>query len=183
MVVEGKTKVVLLVQNSHKIFCYFNYSPLSIKEFEDRYGEGSWGNSKSALKLCTVEGGIPKEIKIITIDNYADNWYIDLDKDAQDLFVKLGKILSNGEFTSIAISNIVTTPRAHVSWDTTVNYIDLSDIDEGKEEKLSLEEAAAGELNFNNNKIDEDNRKEYFNQYYEGISEQYKGRDATSPIR
>lgn len=183
MIVEGKTKIVLLVQNSHKVFCYFNYSPLSIKEFEDRYGEGSWGNSKSALKLCAVEGGIPKEIRTIEIDNFADNWYIDLDRDAQDLFLKLGKVLTNGEFIAIAISNTVTTPRAHVSGDTTVHYLDLSMLNSDETTKLSLQEAAASNIYYNNKKVDENNRDKYFHQYFEGIKEQYNGIDVSSPIR
>lgn len=181
MVVESKTKIVLLVQNSHKIFCYFSYSPFSKKEFEDRYGEGSWSNSKSVIKLCSVEGGIPREIKTIGIDNFANNWYIDLDRDDQDLFVKLGKVLSNGEFIAIAISNTITTPRAHVSGDTTIKYVDLSNFNPDEVKKLSLQEAAAGNIHFNND-LDR-NRENYFNQYYEEIKEKYKDVNVTSPIR
>lgn len=181
MMVNGKTKIVLLVQNSHRIFCYFNHSPLSIKEFEDRYGEGSWGNSKSALKLCSIEGGIPKEVRTIEIDNFANNWYIDLDRDAQDLFLKLGKVLDSGEFIATAISNTVTTPRVHVSADTTLSYIDVSSFNTKGSEKLSIQEAAAGNIDYNN--FEEFNRGDYLHQYFQGIKEQYNNTSVSSPTR
>lgn len=183
MVAEGKTKIVLLVQNARRLFCYFNCSPLSIKEFEDRYGEGTWGNSRSALKLCSIDSGVPKEIKTIEIDNFADNWYIDLCGDSQDVFLKLGKILNNGEFVVIAFSNIVKTPREYVSGDTTLNYIDVSKVDLESNTKLSYQEVAASNEIYNNRNIDKNNRENYFNQYYEGINEKYSNVDVSSPIR
>ncbi|MDP4144290.1 MAG: DUF4912 domain-containing protein [Bacillota bacterium] len=126
MLNDDKSILVLMVQNSHNVFCYFNVSAMTKKEFQDRYGENSWRNSKPVLKVYSVENGNAKEIKTIFIDNFANNWYIKLDRDDLDVFVKLGRMLPDNTFAAFAISNTVTTPRAHQSGDTAVYFVDVS---------------------------------------------------------
>lgn len=121
-----KATLVLMVQNATRVFCYFNTSPMVVKEFEDRYGENSWKNSKPVLKVYFVEDGIAKEKKTIFIDAFANNWYIDLDKDDVDVFLKLGRMLPNNSFEAFAVSNTVTTPREHESGDSSVYFVDVS---------------------------------------------------------
>lgn len=125
-----KSTIVLMVQNSKKIFCYFNISSMAVKEFEDIYGENSWKNSKAVLKLYSIEDGIAKELKTIFIDAFANNWYIDVDRGDLDLFVKLGRVLPDNTFVAFSISNTITTPREEASTDTGVYFVDvLQDFD------------------------------------------------------
>lgn len=126
MLVNEKSELILMVQNVSKVFCYFNISPMIVKEFEDRYGENSWKNSKPAIKVYYVENGIAKEIKTIFIDAFANNWYIDMDRDDTDVFVKLGRMLPDNTFIAFAVSNTVTTPRGCESGDTSVYFVDIS---------------------------------------------------------
>lgn len=121
-----KSSIVLMVQSAHVVFCYYNISPMTIKEFEDMYGEESWRSSKPILKVYEIEGGISKEIETIYLDVFADNWYINLYKSNMNVFVKLGRILPNDKFVSIAISNTVSTPREFKHENTEVCYIDIS---------------------------------------------------------
>lgn len=121
-----KTSLVLMVQNSHRIFCYYNISPMTVKEFEDRHGEKSWKNSKPVIKVYSVENGIAKNIKTIFIDPFADSWYIDVEKDDMDLFVKLGRVIPDNTFVAFAVSNTVTTPRDNGSSDTSLCFVDVS---------------------------------------------------------
>lgn len=126
MLVNEKSNLILMVQSSRNVFCYFNISPMTVKEFEDRYGESSWKNSKPVIKVYSVENGIAKEIRTIFIDAFANNWYIHMDRDDMDLFVKLGRILPDNTFVAFAVSNTVTTPRDHESGDTSVYFVDTS---------------------------------------------------------
>lgn len=126
MLVNEKSNLILMVQSARRVFCYFNVSPMTVKEFEDRYGENSWKNSKPVLKVYSVENGAAKEVKTIFIDAFANNWYIDVDSDDMDIFVKLGRVLPDNTFAAFAVSNTVTTPRDHESGDTNVYFVDIS---------------------------------------------------------
>ncbi|WP_045014896.1 DUF4912 domain-containing protein [Clostridium botulinum] len=118
--------IVLMPKSTNVVFCYYNISSMTIKDFENIYGEDIWKNSKGVLKVYEVDHGINKEIKTIYIDIFADNWYINLDKFNINVFVKLGRILPNDKFVSIAISNTVITPRNCQSDNTDIFYIDIS---------------------------------------------------------
>lgn len=119
-----KSRLVLLIQNSNNIFCYFNISSLTVKEFEDRYGENSWNNSKPVLKVFRINNGDAEEYKTIYLDPFADNWYIHLDRDGMDLFLKYGRVLPNDNFAALVVSNTVTTPRVTYSADRSIYYVD-----------------------------------------------------------
>lgn len=126
MINDDKSILTLLVQNAYRVYCYFNISAMTIKEFEDMHGENSWKNSKPVIKVYEVICGEAKEIKTIYIDNLANNWFINLERDGMDIFVKLGRMLPNDNFAAFAVSNTVTTPRNTQSNDRAVYYVDVS---------------------------------------------------------
>nr|WP_272509011.1 DUF4912 domain-containing protein [Clostridium ganghwense] len=123
---DEKSSIILMVQSAYKVFCYYNISPLTVKNFEDIYGENAWENSKPVLKMYEVDEGIAKEIETIYLDAFANNWYINLNKDDMDVFVKLGRMLPDDKFVAISVSNTITTPRDRQSGDRDVYYVDLS---------------------------------------------------------
>lgn len=125
---NDKSSIVLMVQGIGKIFCYYTISPITVKKFEDLYGENSWNSSKPILKVYCLDNGLTKEMKTIYLDPFASNWYIDVNRDDTDVFVKLGRMLPNNKFELIATSNTVTTPRGHQSQDNQVYYIDTSEL-------------------------------------------------------
>ena len=129
MLNNDRSKMVLLVQNSHNVFCYFNVSNVTVEEFKVKFGESFWKNSKPVLKVYVIENGNAKEEKSIFIDECANNWYIRLERDAVDVFVKLGRVLPDDSFVAIEVSNTVTTPRANQSGDNNVYYVDVSQND------------------------------------------------------
>lgn len=126
MLGKEKSNIVLMVQSASRVFCYFNVSSVTIREFENRYGESSWKNSKPVIKVYFVENGIAKETKTIFIDDFANNWYINMDRGDKDIFIKLGRVLPDNTFYAFAVSNTVTTPRSYESEDTSVYFVDLS---------------------------------------------------------
>lgn len=126
MAENEKTNIVLMVQSTSMVFCYFNISPIIIKEFEDRYGQASWKNSKLVIKVYCVESGIAKEMKTIFIDDCINSCYINIDRGDKDIFIKLGRVLPDNTFNAFAVSNTVTTPRSCESENTSVYFIDVS---------------------------------------------------------
>lgn len=126
MLGKEKSNIVLMVQSASRVFCYFNVSSVTIREFENRYGENSWKNSKPVIKVYFVENGIAKETKTIFIDDFANSWYINMDRGDKDVFIKLGRVLPDNTFYAFAVSNTITTPRSYESEDTSVYFVDLS---------------------------------------------------------
>lgn len=178
-----KSKIVLMVQNASTLFCYYNISPITFKEFTDKYGDNALQDSKPVLKVYYVNNSIAEELQTIFIDPFADNWYINLNRSDIDVFVKLGRYLSDETFVTFATSNIVTTPRLAESKDTRVYYVNVSEeetstkdnVEEIKnEEELnetckkklnSFPEIAIGMESFDN---------EFFNKQAEEIETKYK---------
>ena len=152
MIVNEKSSLILMVQSSRKLFCYFNISPMDVKEFKETYGENSWKDSKPAIKVCLVENGVAKEIKTILIDVFADNWYIDMERDDVDVFVELGRLLLDNTFYVFAVSNTITTPREHESADTGVYFVDISN---NKKNIHRYPKIIIGERKYHNSFIDE----------------------------
>ncbi|ADL51694.1 DUF4912 domain-containing protein [Clostridium cellulovorans] len=138
---DGNTKIVLLVQNHNTVFTYFKISPFTIKSFEDIYGINSWKNSKPVLKVFYIERNVPREVQTIYMDASNDNWYINLDRDACDVFVKYGRVAADDKFIPVSVSNTVTTMRNHQAEDTTVRYVDFSNIVDEKNVKLALQDS------------------------------------------
>lgn len=127
MVENEKSSIVLMVQGTYRLFCYFNISPRTIKEFEDIYGEDSWKSSKFIIKVYSVEDSMSKELKSISIDNLTNGCYIDMDRGDQDVFVELKRKLPDDNFEILAVSNTVNTPRNYKSADTGLYFVNVSE--------------------------------------------------------
>lgn len=124
-----RSQVVLMVQSAYIVFCYYTISPITIKEFEDIYGEGSWRESKPGLKVLKVTESRTEELETIFLDPFADNWYINLKEDSIRVIVRLGRILEDKRFITIAESNEVITPREVQAVDEEVVYINIKNED------------------------------------------------------
>lgn len=147
MYMEGK--ITLMVQSAHTLFCYFNVNTHK----KDKVKPDS--NFKLFLKVYSIENGIEKEIKAIEIKDNADNWYINLERDDMDVFVKLVEKNSDNTFHTIGISNVVTTPRKYPSSDRNVYYLNISN--------------KSIELNINNNL--HSSTVEFFDNYFNELNE------------
>jgi len=112
MTSKDDTTLVLLVQSSKRLFCYFHITDSKVKEFEEIHGINSWSNSKAVIKVFSVKNGKVKEINEIQLESNIDSLYINLDRDNLTVFIKLGRILPSNTFMSIATSNKVSTPRS-----------------------------------------------------------------------
>jgi hypothetical protein len=144
---EGE--ITLMVQSAHTLFCYFNGNAHQINKVS------SDSNFKLVLKVYCIDNGIENELKTIEIKDNADNWYIHLDSDDLDVFVKLVKINSDNTFHTIGISNVVTTPRKHPSPDKNVYYLNKSNKN----------------IEFNTNKNLHSSHIDFFENYFNKLNE------------
>ena len=127
MIKRDKSYIILLIKNEHTLFCYYNISSSTIKEFEEKHGESSWGNSTPVIKLYFIENGISREKETIYIDRLANNWYINIEEDDKDVYVELGRLLQSNEYIPVIASSSITTPRAHVSGDSNLYFVNVNE--------------------------------------------------------
>lgn len=111
----------LMVQGPRNIYCYFNVTEEVINEFNNIYGENSFQESNSQIKVFKLSNGEELEVKTINIDPFANNWFVNIEESGVDVIVKLGKENSVG-FIPIGTSNIVSLPRDYASNDYNMNY-------------------------------------------------------------
>ncbi len=122
-----KVSVVLMVQGTFDLFCYFNISPEAIYGFEGKYGVGSWNSSQPTLKVKRMENGNGIEIKSKEINKFDTSSFIKLEEDDIDVYVEYGRKLFGQEYISLGISNIVSTPRENNSKEESIYFIELED--------------------------------------------------------
>ncbi|WMJ81054.1 DUF4912 domain-containing protein [Clostridium sp. MB40-C1] len=121
-----KSSIVLMVQNPYTVFCYYNISDSDIKKIQNLYGKDSWETSKPILKVYEICDNTEEDISTIYLDPFADNWYVNLNKDDMKIKVEIGRILDEKDEIILAVSNVVKTPKGKESENSQVLYIDTS---------------------------------------------------------
>ncbi|NLM45196.1 MAG: DUF4912 domain-containing protein [Firmicutes bacterium] len=107
----GVDRLVILARDPHTLFAYWEITPLHEQNLKSLY-PGRWEAGKTVLIVFSPEGGSKKNAEI---PPGTDNWYFH-GLDADRLYrAELGRILSDGTFVSLAVSNTVRTPRDSLS--------------------------------------------------------------------
>lgn len=142
---DDKSSITLMEQSAHTVYCYYNISSKTIKEFEDVYGENSWKDSKPVLVVYKEEEGNREKIDYIYIDPFANNWFIKLKDSGIKIFVKLCRELKGTNIATIAISNSVISLKDAEATEGEIKYIDIFENMELKE-LCKLERTEEGKL-------------------------------------
>ncbi|MFN3966694.1 MAG: DUF4912 domain-containing protein [Endomicrobiia bacterium] len=116
----GDTKIVLMPRDPFWAYAYWEINDSARKEIQKEYGKDVFKKGKLTLRVYDVTG-----IKFtgknahkyfdITINEFADNWYINVPETNRHWCVDLGIVLPDGKFVLIARSNIVKMPAFGVS--------------------------------------------------------------------
>lgn len=169
---EEENSLVLMVQSSHKIFCYYSISPMNVKKFQDIYGEVLWKNSKLAIEVYFIENGLAKNIKTIPMESFMGSCYIDIKKEDVDIFVKFGVILPKNKFVQLAVSNVVTTPPSSKSSRDFLCFVDISETHgfDLKEESINRKKYEYPKLIFG----DESRYDEFMDKYVDRLKGKYR---------
>lgn len=127
-------RITLLARDPHWLFAYWEISDEKRNVFLREFGQELWQKSVPVLKVTNVTNNSSFYIRI---NDYTNNWYINV-PDANCLYVaEMGRRVSEEFFISLASSNHAATPGDSVSANTAAYFIDYRDLKSGN---LSLEE-------------------------------------------
>ncbi|MBS3886128.1 MAG: DUF4912 domain-containing protein [Dethiobacter sp.] len=107
----GIDRLVLLPKDPHWLFAYWEVTAKLENRFRKQYG-ADWDTAQLILRIHDLETGRHREI---TLDGRADNNYLQVEEADHAYYVEMGRILPNGSFISMLISNIIRTPRNSIS--------------------------------------------------------------------
>jgi len=113
----GEDRIVLLVRDPWWLYTYWEVTD-SKKEQIQRESGCSWGELRKVLRIYDVtnvkgfNGYNANRWHDIDINDFANNWYIEVGAPDSSWCVDLGAIDKNGKFYLIVRSNIVSTPPA-----------------------------------------------------------------------
>lgn len=118
-------RITLLARDPHWLFAYWEVSEDRKNSFFQQFGETLWKNSVPVLRVTNVNNNSSFYIKV---NDYANNWYINV-PDANCLYVaEIGRRVSEEFFISLASSNSTSTPGNSISANTTVNFVNYNEL-------------------------------------------------------
>ncbi|MFZ5650473.1 MAG: DUF4912 domain-containing protein [Bacillota bacterium] len=116
----GLDRLVLMVRDPHWLYAYWEITATKMEEISVKLGPRSWDNSRPVLRVYDVtgvdfNGANAKRYFDCSLNEYSDNWYINVAEANRSYCVDLGRLFPDGSFVTILRSNIVTTPRDALS--------------------------------------------------------------------
>ena len=100
----NRTLIRLLVQSPTRMFCYWEVSDETIKEFNKRYS--NYDDCIAVLKITNLTHNYSYSIPV---NPFANNYYIDVEDSGCSYQVELGRI-SKKDFVNLYTSNVAMVP-------------------------------------------------------------------------
>jgi hypothetical protein len=121
-------RVILLARDPHLLFAYWEISEEKKNEFIGEFGHELWEKSTPFLKVTNVSCNISFYIRI---NDFSNNWYINVE-DSNCLYVaELGRRISDKFFINLASSNYINTPNDAVSTNVAGHFINYNTLKNG----------------------------------------------------
>lgn len=110
----GEDKITLLARDPRWVYAYWETTPFGLDRARREVGE-EFNHARMALRVYDVTGikftgSNARGFFDISINEYANSWYIETAKAGRTFCVDLGYLLPSGRFVIIARSNAVYTP-------------------------------------------------------------------------
>jgi len=105
-------RIVAMVRDPRWVFSYWEVTRDRLYELETRFGD-DWPKCRMVLRVYDLNGKKRRHYDI-AVNPDARNWYINVAPETR-YQLAIGLISPGGKFISIAVSNIIETPRAGVS--------------------------------------------------------------------
>lgn len=107
----GVDRLVLLPKDPHSLFAYWEVTPALENKLREQYGD-TLDMSRLVLRIHYLDfGGITD----IDVNSYTNNWYLHVNDADSAYRVELGRLLPDGNFVSLLVSNTIQTPRDSIS--------------------------------------------------------------------
>ena len=114
----NQTIIKVLAQNPNTLFVYWDISDVDIENFEKQYGNDFFTKTKPVLVVHNLTDNYTFEIDI---NDFANNWYINVNDTKCKYFVELGRKPIKNDFIdtpinylNIAFSNTIEIPNDHI---------------------------------------------------------------------
>ena len=121
-------KLTLLARDPHCIYAYWEVSDDRKIAFINDFNRELWEKSIPVLKVVNVS---KNEEYTIMINDYSNNWYINV-PDSNCLYTaEIGRKVSEDFFINLASSNYIATPTNYVSTNTTAYFTNFQDLRQG----------------------------------------------------
>lgn len=125
---NGDSCITLLARDPKWLYVYWDIPEEISAAFAAELGEELWKRSVPVLKVSNIT---KRESFFVRINEFSDNWYINV-RDANNLYVaEIGRKISENLFVGMSSSNGVVTPSDFVSPDTTVCFANYADLKNG----------------------------------------------------
>ena len=110
----GRDMLTVLVRDPRWIFCYWEIIGGTVENFKKQLGD-EFEKAKFVLRAYDVSGvnftgSNANRFFDVSVNRYANNWYIETGAPGSSWCVDLGFLLPDGRFITILRSNIVHTP-------------------------------------------------------------------------
>lgn len=116
----GQTLIVLLPRDPQWIFSYWEISTKVRDDVKNKYGQNIFQKAKPTIRVYDVTnvnftGTNANSYFDVFITGEAKNWYIYVGRPKRHYCADLGLLLDNGEFITLARSNVIATPAGSIS--------------------------------------------------------------------
>jgi len=127
----GDTHIVIQVRDPYWVHAYWEVAAEKVHGLSQELGNLMNG-ARRILRVYDVtdivfDGNNANKFFDIKINDYAQNWYINVGEPGRGYCVDIGYLLADGRFVVLARSNFVTTPIDGPSWITDEEWMIVED--------------------------------------------------------
>lgn len=125
--------ITLLARDPYWLYVYWEFPDSRKSAFIEDFGQEFWDKSIPVLKVANIS---KCESFFVRINDFSNNWYINVPDPNCSYMVEIGRRVSEHFFISISNSNCIVTPANEISPDTTACFVNYTNM---KNSKLARE--------------------------------------------
>jgi hypothetical protein len=116
----GETYMRAMPRDPQWLFAYWEISEATRKELRANMGESAFSSAKMIVRLVDVtdinyDGTNAERYVDIEINEFANNWYVQVPESGRSYVLELGFLSTTGKFYCATRSNVISVPRMGVS--------------------------------------------------------------------
>jgi hypothetical protein len=123
----GDNKIVLMTRDPWTLYSYWEIKKEVEDEVKESISQKGLNASKSVLRIYEVTGEAPELNAQIFCEyelrNWANSWYVHTESEGKQWMAEIGILADNGDFFSLAKSNVVNTPTHKLSDKFDANWL------------------------------------------------------------
>lgn len=126
---SGDCIITLLARDPYWLYVYWDISEEKGRAFMSELGEELWRRSAPSLKVINITRN---ESFFVRINEFSDNWYINVRYPDNVYMVEIGRKISDNFFVGFQSSNSAVTPGNHASPYTSASFANYAEVKSGQ---------------------------------------------------